>query len=77
MAGEAAQQGMELFQDPVAHPSLHERGRSARVERREPALTERLRAWGGGRPSGDFLMRRLKAAFDPAGILEPGRSAVG
>ncbi len=52
-------------------------GGSARVERRDPALRARLAAWSGARPGGDFLMRRLKDAFDPAGILEPGRSIVG
>lgn len=50
-------------------------GGSARVERREPALQAKLAAWGPP-PSGDFLMRRIKHAFDPAGILEPGRSIV-
>lgn len=28
-------------------------------------------------PPGAFLMRRLKDAFDPTGILEPGRSVLG
>jgi FAD/FMN-containing dehydrogenase len=37
----------------------------------------RLRAWGDAEPAGLFLMRRLKAAFDPRGILEVGRSAAG
>ena len=31
----------------------------------------------GAAPAGAFLMRRLKDAFDPQGILEPARSAVG
>jgi glycolate oxidase FAD binding subunit len=52
-------------------------GGSARVERRAASLRERLGAWGGPRPGGDFLMRRIKDAFDPAGILEPGRSVLG
>ncbi len=52
-------------------------GGSARVERRAASLRDRLGAWAGPRPGGDFLMRRIKEAFDPAGILEPGRSAVG
>lgn len=51
-------------------------GGSARVERRDATLRERLGAWAGPGPGGDFLMRRIKDAFDPAGILEPGRSAV-
>lgn len=51
-------------------------GGSARVERRSAALRERLHAWGGPPPGGLFLMRRIKEAFDPAGILEPGRSLV-
>lgn len=51
-------------------------GGSARIERREPALRAKLAAWGPP-PSGDFLMRRIKAAFDPTGILEPGRSILG
>ncbi|MEK7284740.1 MAG: FAD-linked oxidase C-terminal domain-containing protein, partial [Chloroflexota bacterium] len=56
--------------------AAHVVGGSARVERRDPALRARLSAWGA-RPPGHFLMRRLKEAFDPAGILEPGRSAIG
>jgi FAD/FMN-containing dehydrogenase len=28
-------------------------------------------------PGGAFLMRRLKDAFDPRGILEPARTVVG
>ncbi len=52
-------------------------GGSARVERRDPSLRQRLAAWSGARPGGEFLMRRIKDAFDPAGILEPGRSIVG
>lgn len=52
-------------------------GGSAHVERRQASLRDRLRAWPAARPGGDFLMRRTKDAFDPAGILEPGRSIVG
>ncbi len=52
-------------------------GGSARVERRPESLGARLRAWGDAEPAGQFLMRRLKEAFDPEGILEPGRSAAG
>jgi glycolate oxidase FAD binding subunit len=52
-------------------------GGSARVERRADALRERIGAWDPAEPRGHFLMRRLKEAFDPAGVLEPGRSAVG
>ena len=48
---------------------------NGRVERRAEQLRARLGAWPA-RPSGEALMRRLKSAFDPAGILEPGRSAV-
>lgn len=56
--------------------AAHVVGGSAQIERRDPALRARLSAWGA-RPPGHFLMRRLKEAFDPAGILEPGRSAIG
>jgi glycolate oxidase FAD binding subunit len=52
-------------------------GGSARIERRPDSLRARLRAWGDAEPAGLFLMRRLKEAFDPSGILEPGRSAAG
>jgi hypothetical protein len=52
-------------------------GGSARIEGRPESLRARLTAWGGGEPAGRFLMRRLKEAFDPRGILEPGRSAAG
>lgn len=51
-------------------------GGNARVERRSASLHDRLRAWSGPPPGGLFLMRRIKDAFDPAGILEPGRSVV-
>jgi glycolate oxidase FAD binding subunit len=52
-------------------------GGTARVERRAPALAARLAAWAAHEPGGLFLMRRIKAAFDPEGALEPGRSIVG
>jgi len=49
-------------------------GGAGRIERRAEHLRSRLSTWPT-RPNGDFLMRRIKEAFDPAGILEPGRSA--
>ena len=49
-------------------------GGSGRIERRAEHLRAQLPTWPT-RPNGDFLMRRIKEAFDPAGILEPGRSA--
>jgi glycolate oxidase FAD binding subunit len=51
-------------------------GGAGRIERRAEHLRSRLRAWPT-RPNGDFLMRRIKDAFDPAGVLEPGRAAFG
>jgi len=50
-------------------------GGSARVERRDDALRDRLASWGPA-PGGDFLMRRIREAFDPARTLEPARSIV-
>jgi glycolate oxidase FAD binding subunit len=48
-------------------------GGSARIERSTaPGLDLSV-----AEPSGAFLMRRLKDAFDPRGILEPSRSVVG
>jgi glycolate dehydrogenase FAD-binding subunit len=49
-------------------------GGAGRIERRAERLRPRLSTWPT-RPNGDFLMRRIKESFDPAGILEPGRSA--
>jgi hypothetical protein len=49
-------------------------GGSGRIERRAEHLRSRLLTWPN-RPNGDFLMRRVKDAFDPAGVLEPGRLA--
>lgn len=49
-------------------------GGAARVERRPESLRTRLHAWSDV-PAGYSLMRRLKKAFDPNGILEPGRAA--
>jgi glycolate oxidase FAD binding subunit len=49
-------------------------GGAGRIERRADQLRSRLLTWPT-QPNGDFLMRRIKEAFDPAGILEPGRSA--
>jgi glycolate oxidase FAD binding subunit len=51
-------------------------GGSGRVERRGATLASRLSAWPN-EPKGHFLMKRIKDAFDPACVLEPGRSAVG
>lgn len=49
-------------------------GGHARAERRAPSLIGRIAPWGEAHAAGDFLMRRLKQAFDPKGILEPGRA---
>ena len=49
-------------------------GGGGRIERRAEHLRTRLSTWPS-RPNGDFLMRRIKDAFDPAGVLEPGRAA--
>ena len=51
-------------------------GGSGRIERRAEHLAARLAPWPV-RPGGEAIMRRIKQAFDPAGVLEPGRSAVG
>ena len=48
-------------------------GGSARTERVAPSLRRHLAALRT-EPPGHFLMRRLKDAFDPRGILEPERS---
>ncbi len=47
-------------------------GGNGRIERTVVARVD-----GSPEPPGAFLMRRLKDAFDPHGILEPGRSVVG
>jgi len=48
-------------------------GGGGRVERRAERLRGRLSV-SPTRSTGAVLMRRIKDAFDPAGILEPGRS---
>jgi len=53
--------------------NAHVLGGNARIERSSlPDL-----GTTGAEPSGAFLMRRLKDAFDPRGILEPARSIAG
>jgi glycolate oxidase FAD binding subunit len=51
-------------------------GGSAHVERRPAAVRDSMTAWGDGDVPGLFLMKRLKEAFDPRGVLEPGRGVV-
>jgi glycolate oxidase FAD binding subunit len=51
-------------------------GGTARVERRDASLASGLRPWGP-QPAAEALMRRIKDTFDPAHVLEPGRSIVG
>ncbi|HEY3218202.1 MAG TPA: FAD-binding protein [Candidatus Limnocylindria bacterium] len=51
-------------------------GGSGRVEKRSDRVQARVGSWGDGDLPGLFLMRRLKEAFDPGGILEPGRGPV-
>ena len=48
-------------------------GGTARIER---SSIRGLTTFGDQAPGGAFLMRRLKDAFDPTGILEPGRLAL-
>ena len=49
-------------------------GGSARMER---TVNGELDARSVPEPGGAFLMRRLKDAFDPRGILEPARTVAG
>ena len=51
-------------------------GGAARVERRAERLRTRIPAWGDGDLPGLFLMRRVRAEFDPNGTLDPARSPV-
>ncbi len=51
-------------------------GGSARVWQRPAHLRARIGSWGDNDLPGLFLMRRLKTAFDPNGVLEPGRGPV-
>lgn len=52
-------------------------GGSVVVEMAPRAVKERLDVWGPIDPEGLALMRRLKAEFDPRGILNPGRFVGG
>jgi glycolate oxidase FAD binding subunit len=60
----------------VLRPTLEARGGSFVVERASAAVKAALDVWGHVGP-GLPLMRRLKEAFDPAGILAPGRFVGG
>ncbi|HLJ60013.1 MAG TPA: FAD-binding oxidoreductase [bacterium] len=51
-------------------------GGYAVVETAPPALKPRLPVWGA-EPGGIALMRRLRAAYDPRGIMVPGRLGWG
>ena len=51
-------------------------GGSARVERRPAHLAEHIDPWGDGDLPGRFLMERIRMAFDPNRVLEPGRGPI-
>jgi glycolate oxidase FAD binding subunit len=57
-------------------PTLAARGGTVVVERALPAVKAELDVWGDP-GSGLALMRRVKAAFDPAGTFAPGRFVGG
>ena len=60
---------------PLVHalrPALERGGGSLVIERAAPAVKRGLEVWGDPGP-GLPLMRRVKAAFDSAGVLAPGR----
>lgn len=48
-------------------------GGSVTLDRASPQLKERLDVWGPLDPAVVAIMRRLKAEFDPGGVLNPGR----
>jgi glycolate oxidase FAD binding subunit len=66
----------EIAAADALRAAAHVCGGSAHVERRPEALRESVAAWGDGDIPGLFLMKRLKDAFDPNGVLEPGRGVV-
>jgi glycolate oxidase FAD binding subunit len=57
-------------------PRVEERGGRLVVERAAPAAKAGVDVWGDA-GEGSALMRRLKTAFDPDGILAPGRFVGG
>jgi glycolate oxidase FAD binding subunit len=57
-------------------PRLESAGGSLVVQRALPEVKARFDVWGAT-GSGTELMRRLKAAYDPAGLLAPGRFVAG
>lgn len=60
----------------AARSSLHSRGGSLTVERSPLAVAHQIDAWG--LDGSDIpLMRRLKDAYDPNRVLNPGRFAAG
>ena len=68
---------------PKGRAQLDALGRAARdakgytvMETAPPALKAGLPVWGS-EPGGLELMRRLRAAYDPRGIMVPGRLGWG
>jgi glycolate oxidase FAD binding subunit len=60
----------------VFRAGLEARGGSLVVERAGTAVKAEVDVWGDAGP-GMGLMRRVKAAFDPSGVLAPGRFVGG
>jgi len=60
----------------VLRPRLEDGGGSLVVHRAAPDVKATVDVWGTAGP-GEELMRRVKHAFDPAGIFAPGRFVAG
>jgi glycolate oxidase FAD binding subunit len=60
----------------AVHETMLESRPGATLVCGDPALARRARSWGSA-PEGLGVMRALKARFDPAGIMQPGRFAGG
>ncbi|HYM68477.1 MAG TPA: FAD-binding oxidoreductase [bacterium] len=73
-AAAAADAGPALVE--ALGPAADTAGGYAVVEAAPPALKARLPIWGT-EPGGLALMRRLRAAYDPRGIMVPGRLGWG
>ncbi len=72
----AAPAGTAVTALPAVHAAILSRWPATTLTAGDPAVVHATRPWGAD-PPGLAVMRAVKARFDPAGILQPGRFVGG